>query len=277
MFSPVPEHSDSLSMLSMQCRFWQSLSACLSTGRRVEGLPCCTADDCRRGVSSLSRLLWRKLEQPVEAADKLSVLSLLYDLERDTSLVSAPVREEAWSRSFESVASPCLSDAPSVGERLRIGLCRCLSDYFYFDPSAEDDSWFLFLRDTVRGWSGSFSPLTGWPGLSLPDALERVEVMNRYSYMFLDSSCDAVTASAYGFYRSAFFRSPSSSYDLCSLLHTLSLEGHALPLDEGLAEDIVSRLSLHVRQSPGAREAELCLLSCRAASCAFCRLEPEIA
>ena len=86
--------------------------------------------------------------------------------------------------------------------------------------------------------------------------------MNRYSYMFLDSSCDAVTASAYGFYRSAFFRSPSSSYDLCSLLHTLSLEGHALPLDEGLAEDIVSRLSL---------------LSCRAASCAFCRLEPEIA
>lgn len=277
MLFPVPSLSDSLSALSMQCRFWQSLSVCLSTGRSVAGLPSCTSVECSRGVSVLSRLLWRKFGLLGDAADKLAVLSLLYDLERDASLVADYAREAEWSESFESVAAPCLSDAPSVGERLRIRLCRCLSDYFYFDPSAEDDSWFQFLRDTVRGWAGSFSSVTGWGGLSLPDALERVEVMNRYSYMFLDPSCDAVTGSAYVFYRSGFSLLPASSYGLYFLYHTLSLEGHALPADEELAETIVSRLSLHVRQSPGAREAELCLLSCLASSGAFRRLEPEIA
>ena len=264
---PSPCLSDSLLRLSLQSRLWQSLYALLSTGRQVDSFPC-TLSECSRCAASLSRVLWDRLVLTGDFCEKLFFLSLLYDVETGTAWVADRKKTERWERAFEEAAGACFAETEAGDNLLRIRLCRCLADYFYFDPSPEEDDWFLFLRGTVRHWAATYSPATGWEGLPLSDALERVEVINRYSYMFLDPSADRVTAAAYDFYSRAAALSPVPDYPLWSLCHALALEGHALLLEPDRAARIVSRLASYARLHPEDGDMALCLLSCRMASLA---------
>jgi hypothetical protein len=68
-------------------------------------------------------------------------------------------------------------------EASRIAVCRCLEHFFY--PEKEPgDSWFMLLENTVRQWADTLPANGYWPNLPHHLALERIEVMNRYAYMF---------------------------------------------------------------------------------------------
>ena len=77
-----------------------------------------------------------------------------------------------------------------------IAICSLLESFFY--PEAwESDSWFAFLRSALQGWCDTLSPDGLWAGLSSELSWQRVAVLNRYSYLFRDSSYDRETVCAF--------------------------------------------------------------------------------
>ena len=116
---------------------------------------------------------------------------------------------DRWQLRAERVMEGCFAPATADG-RLRTALCRCLTCYFY-QPFPDRD---------------------GWQDLPLTEALERIEVMNRISYMLLDHSRDAVIRRAYGHYArrvDSLGRMPAA---VRKHWQTLCAEGNAIPLDK---------------------------------------------
>ncbi len=76
-------------------------------------------------------------------------------------------------------------------------VCRCIADLCYPDDAAGAE-WLPRLSDRIDLWARTLDGHGGWAGVSGLLALERVEVMNRYSYMFLDDRFDDAIRRAYG-------------------------------------------------------------------------------
>ena len=74
----------------------------------------------------------------------------------------------------------------------------------------------------------SLSPSGEWPGLSLADALRRIELMNRHSYMFLDHTWDRAIGTAFRHYSAEARKSPTLSPSTRELLRELKAEGNAV-------------------------------------------------
>ena len=147
-------------------------------------------------------------------------------------LVDFPALDR-WYLRAERVMEDSFVPAASDG-RVCTALCRCLTCYFYQSPSARDDEWFAYLTATADAWAAAFSPVRGWEGLPLDEALERIEVMNRISYMLLDRSRDALLRRAYDYYARRMEgpgRVPASVRKLWDILRE---EGNVLPLEPGM-------------------------------------------
>ena len=74
------------------------------------------------------------------------------------------------------------------------GVLRCISDLFYY-VAAEDrnsNEVFLGFKQRIRDWVARMDDAGQWSGISAWEALCRLEIMSRDSYMFLDTSHDAV-------------------------------------------------------------------------------------
>ena len=151
-----------------------------------------------------------------------------YDRLGDSSfLVDFPALDR-WYLRAERVMEDSFVPAASDGQ-ICTALCRCLTCYFYQPSPDRDDPWFTYLTATADAWAAAFSPDRGWDGLPLAEALDRIEVMNRISYMLLDHSRDALLRRACDHYArriSGLARIPAAVQKRWQVLRT---EGNALP------------------------------------------------
>lgn len=53
------------------------------------------------------------------------------------------------------------------------------------------DEYLLLLKRQISGWIAEMNRDGSWSGVSPDVALERIGVMNRYSYAFLDKTNDS--------------------------------------------------------------------------------------
>ena len=155
----------------------------------------------------------------------LNRLCAAYDRLGNSSTIVDFRAMDRWYARAEQVMEACFPAAVSDG-RIRIALCRCLTCYFYQPCPDREDPWFAYLTATADAWAAAFSPVRGWEGLRLTEALERIEVMNRISYMLLDHSRDAVIRRAYNHYAR---RMEATAQEQWRMLRT---EGNAIPLDK---------------------------------------------
>ena len=161
----------------------------------------------------------------------LNRLCAAYDRLGNSSTIVDFRAMDRWYARAEQVMEACFPAAASDGQ-IRIALCRCLTCYFYQPCPDREDPWFAYLTATADAWAAAFSPVRGWEGLRLTEALERIEVMNRISYMLLDHSRDAVIRRAYGHYArrvDSLGRMPAA---VRKHWQTLCAEGNAIPLDK---------------------------------------------
>ena len=138
--------------------------------------------------------------------------------------------------------------------------CDIISDMVEYPDLWDDDEWACLLSDAVRRWASRLQPDGTWPGLTDVEALERIEVMNRYSYLFLDGRFDAAVRRACVHYASlpAFDTLPGGSDELrcLSLCQDLLRQGNACPRDAAWADRLAARFSELSRIcSPQADEA----------------------
>ena len=161
----------------------------------------------------------------------LNRLCAAYDRLGNSSTIVDFRAMDRWYARAEQVMEPCFPAAVSDG-RIRIALCRCLTCYFYQPCPDREDPWFAYLTATADAWAAAFSPVRGWEGLRLTEALERIEVMNRISYMLLDHSRDAVIRRAYNHYARRMEATAQVSVNVREQWRMLRTEGNAIPLDK---------------------------------------------
>lgn len=221
----VPSNSRLLS----EARICRSLYARLQSGIPVEGMRTC--GECSRRSVPLFRTLLRRASGRGATVERLRLLSEAYDLLCGTTTVADFSLSDLWYSVAEDVMAPCLGEASPADGLLLTGLCRCLTDYFYQSPVSFDDGWYRYLRDTADAWAAGFIGGDGWRGVGLAEAMERTEVLNRLSYMFLDRSRDSVIGGAYARCASRLSSLPVVPSGLWERWFLLCTEGHACPLD----------------------------------------------
>ncbi len=159
----------------------------------------------------------------------LNRLCAAYDRLGNSSTIVDFRAMDRWYTRAEQVMEACFPAAVS-DERIRIALCRCLTCYFYQPCPDREDPWFAYLTATADAWAAAFSPVRGWEGLRLTEALERIEVMNRISYMLLDHSRDALLRRAYNYYARQMDNLAQVSLSVRNQWNILRAEGNAIPL-----------------------------------------------
>lgn len=188
-----------------------------------------------------SNELFQAMEQHIRHSSRIDeqcrLLAELHSLTGETDYVVNPRKQEAWDMCAGEVLDRFFSLSAPVAPATVSAACRVLLDLFYFSVPDDDDAWWLFLKNTLSAWASAFSDTEGWGNaLPLADALERVELLNRYSYMYLDRTHDNVLRRAYRFYTNL----ASDNLHACSdvalgCLYNLALEGNAWQADRDLA------------------------------------------
>lgn len=145
--------------------------------------------------------------------------------------------------------------------RIEPALARCLEAYFY--PQLDvDDEWVGLLHAIFARWCASLSPDKGWTGVPDDLAWQRMETLNRYSYLFLDDTYDAVVRQAYAVYARRVQVADISTAALYTCYQAMS-QGHLLAGGDALAvyEAAVLRQRLS-RYPAGSAEVCCCLAVC---------------
>ena len=230
-----------MSRFLSQARILRSLYTMALLGLPWEGVRLSAADCARRSLVLFDRML-EQAGRAGDTSERLMLLTSACALLRDTTMVTDFGREDRWLELAEAVTAQGLREAvsrPSLG----VSLCLCLADYYYQTEGAEDDSGYCYLCDTLDAWAASFVPGRGWADAGLAEAMARLLVMNRYSYMFLDASRDAVIRDACRLCAGRMKVLPTVSTTLLELWYALNTEGNACPLDEAAARDAAARLA----------------------------------
>lgn len=189
--APAPSPSCLLSLV----RTCTALYRLLSSGTQLP-----EAGD-RQTYTLLADQLFRAVSQRLETAhcDSLHTRALLtealYSLSRETGRCYDTSRAEVCDAYVAKLMNAYTETMPSdsAGIPLQTAVCRVLESFFY--PEAwEEDEWFMLLRSTLADWCSSLSPEGIWEELPMEEAWRRLEVLNRYSYLFRDGEFDAETS-----------------------------------------------------------------------------------
>ena len=199
-----------------------------------------------RRAASLVRVLQERLSRPgLSLVDKARLTAALYDLRAEAVPFCSSEPDVPFREAVSSLMDR-YSSAEEDGVLAEAAVCRCLACYFYPDLW-DDDEWACLLSDAVRRWASLLQPDGTWTGLADVEALERVEVMNRYSYMFLDSRFDDAVRCACGHYASLPVPDAAScgadGLRCLSLCQDLLLQGNACPRDAAWARRLAGRFS----------------------------------
>lgn len=179
-----------------------------------------------------------------------------YDALGSDSVVVDFQRLDRWYAAAERVVEGSFALAESDG-LLRAVLCRCLTCYFYQMPSAQEDEWYAYLMSTADDWASSLSPSGHWEGLPLDEALERIEVLNRISYMLLDHTRDAAVRLAYAGYSPLVSTLAQAPVPVLECWYALCTAGNVLPLNRASALRTARRLYRLGRRKYGRAAREL--------------------
>ena len=145
--------------------------------------------------------------------------------------------------------------------RIEPALARCLEAYFYPQLDA-DDAWPSLLQAIFASWCASLSPDKGWTDITDDLAWQRVETLNRYSYLFLDNTYDTAVRQAYACYARRMPVADTSTPALYACYQAMS-QGHLLADGEALATRVAAVLRQRLSQYPvGSAEACCCLAVC---------------
>lgn len=234
-----PEVSDSAGRLISAGRIYEAAYSLMSVTGEMDGLAIDGLDD---KVNGLIDTMSRKYGTVPDLAVRARLLSAMYGLINGTSIVADPDRSDRWYGDADELISQYIA-SPYRSSGHDSLICRCITDYLYFTASDDGENAYLtFLLDTVADWAGSFDPGLGWKGLPLDDALNRIEVMDRISYMMLYRDWENVTGEAFSCYM--------DKADSCEALPLATL---------GLIYDLQSSASLSAgsdTSSSAARTAE---------------------
>lgn len=182
---------------------------------------CCTLSEKELFEAVLDKLG----RQDCSLYDRALLTEALYTLSRETGNFYQPLRagrcEEAvlaLMKIFE-VSSSNLHPDNSL-----TAICRVLESFFY--PEVwEDDEWFVLLQNTLDGWCASLSADMFWRGLPMAEVWHRLEVFNRYSYLFRDKRYDTVVSQTFRLYAGLFSQSIHSASVYAAYLDAV-LPGH---------------------------------------------------
>lgn len=201
-----------------------------------------------RGLSEAGSALFKVMRRKVEGSgmgeERSELLSCMYQLMTDTAVIPDSDKRRSWDTLALELFRRYFQTATREEGLIRTGICRCILDYFYFSLP-EDDEWFLFLKTTVREWASAFSADRGWEGIGDLEALERIGVMNRNSYMFLDTTCDETVRMAFEYYSRALAGREMVPLHVLGRLYDAAMDGNAYPIDRrtaGIAADRISAL-----------------------------------
>lgn len=142
--------------------------------------------------------------------------------------------------------------------RVEPALCRCLEAYFYPQWEA-DDAWAVQLRGILEQWCDTLSTEGEWAGLPDAVAWQRLETLNRYSYLFLDTAFDAAVRRACACYvrRTAANSLPVEALYAC---HVALSQGHLLAGYEACAARVAALLGQRLsRLTPASADGCCCL------------------
>lgn len=123
-------------------------------------------------------------------------------------------------------------------------VCRCIADLCYPEGCGCEE-WLERLADRVERWASSLDGEGRWDDADLLLALERIEVMNRYSYMFLDDGFDGAVRRAYGHYAPQVplpERVDEASLAVLCSAYDVALQGNAYAIDRETAGRIAACL-----------------------------------
>lgn len=239
-----PDVYSSTERLLSFCRVYTALSAFVAT-TCPEG-ECGSRGEYAGRAAELLRVIRCKIAATDELVSRTALVSAMYALSCETSLVTDRDEMDACCgatlrliHEYAAAGKPC--------GLVQTGICRCISDMFY--PEIPDDACFAFFRGCVREWADTLSARGCWENAGFDVALERIGVMNRNSYMFLDKTYDGHIRRASDYYRRRIaVPEDPVNFDERYLptlgrLYDLLLDGHACVVDRETAGRIVRFMS----------------------------------
>lgn len=217
-------------------------------------------------ADKLFHILLDKANRTNDIATKSELVSALFTLTEGTSII----REEKRMNSCYNAVIDLMKQygqADSMNARTQAYLYRSLIPFFA-PEAVEDDEWFILLRNTMTDWANTQSPTGSWEGISSATALKRMEVMNSYSYSFLDSRLDGHIRQAYDYYHAHIStRRGNETFISKERLHTLgefygmTTQGNACPMDWKLMDKISSIMENQSKAYPFGSDAWLYCIS----------------
>ena len=146
-------------------------------------------------IDTLFGVLRERCRRESDAALRCRMVHAMYTLVCGTVSGDVSKKKEVCFAMADELVRDCLggnekrsSLRPDESELLiRTGVCHCLIDLLYPGPDAGDE-YLLLLKRQIAGWIAEMNRDGSWSGVSPDVALERIGVMNRYSYAFLDKT-----------------------------------------------------------------------------------------
>ena len=217
-----------------------------------------------RRAEDMFRLLLRKAScREISLTERARLIAALYYLSTEAMPFYDARRDELSGEALAGLMEDLSGKSTTDDAMAQILVCRCLTSALYPELCPEDD-WSAYLQNKIKDWVGALSAEGAWNGLPANIAVERIEVMNRYSYLFLDNSYDGLIKQGRDYYIHLFSESrladatgslyePACCYDLV-------MQGNACPVNWKMADSIATAFyqgSLHY--SAGSDEWCYCL------------------
>lgn len=188
---------------------------------------------------ALSRTLYdvifeRLASGKLELKEQALLTDTLLDLARETTFVYSSDRECQDRDCFYHLLDYVEKNVTSLywGDEW-VAILRSEESFLYPNVS-EEGAEFLYLQRAVYDWCDTWLAVGSWKSLSLEQVWHRLDVLNRYSYMFLDKSCDGVIRKIFAYCKSATLASPVS-VPLANICLKVCLPGHLCAFDVDLS------------------------------------------
>ncbi|WP_297930568.1 hypothetical protein [uncultured Alistipes sp.] len=151
--------------------------------------------DYARRAGELFPLLLGRVAATTDFALRARLVSALFFLSGETSFSYDSDEAEACREAALALLDDYVREE-RADDLACAAVCRCIADLCYPEGCGCEE-WLSRLSGRVARWASALDDQGRWADADLRLAFERVEVMNRYSYMFLDDGFDGAVRRAY--------------------------------------------------------------------------------
>ena len=218
-------------------------------------------------INDLQETCRKRCGRQMPLARRSRILRLWFSLIREPALVFTDGQKEAACReaALEAIREygeeirNSRDNSPGIQSKDAFELLRCMADLLYpFDEYEEEEEKIRrYLTRKIAAWAEQMHPDGAWPGLSDDEALERIEIMNRYAGMFLDPAYNIPIGQAYAHYcnlsSSDRLLANGRSWENLQTLgrfYDVTMQNMLYPRDRILAAKIADALDAYGRSLP---------------------------